>query len=147
MIRDNEKVEKPSFHDSARKLFAVTDDHVGKETIAQIQAKEQAHSSELQNLKSLLFDVQREVSKLREQQNKLYPMPAIGQQLPPVRNAGRQYRETRACFICGKVGYLSRSCYRNRQNTAGANVSHSIESNQQPLQFDEPVTDQLSNIS
>ena len=86
LIRDNEKVEKPSFYDSARKLFAATDDHVKKETIAQIQAKEQAHSSKLQNLKSLLFDVQREVSKLRKQQNKFYQMPAITQQLPPVRN-------------------------------------------------------------
>ena len=46
-----------------------------------------------------------------------------------------------------KLGDLSRNCYRNRQNTAGANVSNSIESNQQPLQFDEPVTYQLSNIS
>ena len=98
MIRDNEKVEKPSFDDSARKLFAATADHVRKETIAQIQAKEQAHSSELQNLKSLLFDVQRKVSKLREQQNKFYQIPAITQQLPPVRSARRQYRETRACF-------------------------------------------------
>ena len=147
LIRNNEKVEKPSFHDSARKLVAVTDDHVRKETIAQIQAKEHAHSSKLQNLKSLLFDVQREVSKLREQQNKFYQMPAIRQQLQPVQSARRQYRETRACFTCGKVGHLSRNCYRNRQNTAGANGSHSIESNQQPLQFDEPVTYQLSNIS
>ena len=147
LIRDNEKVEKPSFHDSARKLFAATDDHVRKETIAQIQAKEQAHSSELQNLKSLLSDVQREVSKLGKQQNKFYQMPAITQQLPLVQSARRQYHETRACFTCGKIGHLSRNCYRNRQNTAGANVSHSIKSNQQPLRFDEPVTYQLSNIS
>ena len=103
--------------------------------------------SELQNLTSLLFDVQHEVSKLREQQNKFYQMPAIKQQLPPVRNARRQYRETRACFTSGKVGYLSGNCYGNRRNNAGVNVSNSIEFNRQPLKFDEPVTYQFSNIS
>ena len=30
LIGDNEKVEKSSFHDSARKLFAATDDYVRK---------------------------------------------------------------------------------------------------------------------
>ena len=33
LIRNNEKAEKPNFHDSVRKLFAVTDDHVREETI------------------------------------------------------------------------------------------------------------------
>ena len=60
-----------------------------------------------------------------------------------MRSARRQYRETRDCFTGGKVGHLSRNCYRNRRNTAGENVSYSIESNLQPLQSDEPDTYQL----
>ena len=74
-------------------------------------------------------------------------MPAIKQQFSPAQSARRQYCEIRACFTCGKVGHLNRNCNRNLQNTAGANAFNSIESNQQPLQFDEPVIYQLSNIS
>ena len=68
LIRDNGNVEKPNFHDSARKLLNLSDESVSEETIARIQTTEHTHSRELQSLKDLVLQVQREVSQLREQQ-------------------------------------------------------------------------------
>ena len=55
LIRVKEKAEKPNFHDTAQKLFAVTNGHVRKETIAQIQSQEQTHSIGIAKLTKFVF--------------------------------------------------------------------------------------------